>query len=169
LQNIKGNEEIFQNNDDLSKQIQDIHLEYFSEEKTLENKNSEIPIGIQSEKNCCVLVTPTMVQSTAPLCSQEIETASPVSYFESLTPDLRDSDNEWNYKSIEGLSSNDERSDENSPLSIFFGPTSLPLKDFNGIEFKGDMNLYSQDVNDRSSICNNKNNWKASEKVVVYP
>jgi hypothetical protein len=42
LQNIKDNEEIFQNIDDLSKQIRDIHLEYFSEETRLENKNSEI-------------------------------------------------------------------------------------------------------------------------------
>jgi hypothetical protein len=128
-------EEIFQNNDNLSKQIRDIHPEYFSKEKILENKKSEILIDVQAEKNCCVLVTPTMVQTSVLSDSQGFETASPVSYFDSLTPDLRDSDYKWNYKSIDRVSSKDERS----------------INDENNF----DRNLNSQDVNDEKSICNN--------------
>jgi hypothetical protein len=102
---------------------------------------------------------PYQITSTSSIVDQNIESSeklnfthkknlviliSLVSYFESLTPDLRDSDYEWSYKSIEGLSSSDERSDDDKN--------------------KGDRNLNSQDANDRSLIYNNKNNYKASEE-----
>jgi hypothetical protein len=72
--------------------------------------------GVQSEKNYCVLVTP-LVQSSAPT-SLKSSRATPVSYFESLTPDLRDSDDEWDYKDIEGISTSDDSSSDYIPNPI---------------------------------------------------
>jgi hypothetical protein len=51
-----------------------------------------------------------MVQLSSPSSSLEIEWVSPVPYFDSLTPDLRESDDEWDYKDIERIVSDDNQS-----------------------------------------------------------
>jgi hypothetical protein len=72
-----------------------------------------------------------LVQSSAPTSPPNSSRATPVSHFESLTPDLRDSDDEWDYKDIEGIESDSDNcltsfcSDENilpNPIS-----NSIPI------------------------------------------
>jgi hypothetical protein len=65
----------------------------FSSGNFSSNEKTEVFSGVQSEKNCYVLVTP-LVQSSAPTSPPKSSRATPVSYFESLTLDLRDSDDE---------------------------------------------------------------------------
>jgi hypothetical protein len=49
-----------------------------------------------------------LVQASSPSSPEYSEGLSPVAYFESLTPDLRSSDDEWSFKSIEGMSTSDD-------------------------------------------------------------
>jgi hypothetical protein len=109
LRNIKESEEIFKEMKDLVEETYSIHAKNFSNENIRENGNIEIFSGVQSEKNYRVLVTPKMVQSSAPSSPQEIEWVSSVSYFHSLILDLRDLDYEWDYKDIERIENDDDK------------------------------------------------------------
>jgi hypothetical protein len=113
---MEDNEEIFKEMKNAIDKSYSIHVKNLSSGNFSGNENTEVSSGVQSEKNCCVLVTP-LVQLSAPT-SPKSSRATPVSYFKSLTPYLRDSDDEWDYKDIEGISTNDDSSLDHIPNPI---------------------------------------------------
>jgi hypothetical protein len=103
--NIQGNENI-ENEDDLMIQTSFVESDNLPEENSKIIKDTKVSLGVRSKNDCSVLVTP-LVQTSEPSSSKYSEGLSPVAYFESLTPDLGLSDDEWIFKSTEGMSSSD--------------------------------------------------------------
>jgi hypothetical protein len=83
---MEDSEEIFKEMKDVIDETYSIHAENFSSGNFSGNENIEVSSGVQSEKNCYVLVIP-LVQSSTPTSSPKSSGAAPVSYFESLTPE----------------------------------------------------------------------------------